>query len=126
MLTHARRTLGATLPSLVTLGSTLLSLVALAMIVAACGLFSAGATGCTAPGPGAQLPSRAWVDASRAVHDVVAPRFQSYVMADATLDDATRQVLLRTVSDWEFMIRQGELATKPLPPAAPAATGAGQ
>lgn len=114
----ATRALGALIP--------LLTVVCLSLAIL--GPMSGLLTSCTSQGL-AQQPSRAWVEASRAVHDVVAPRFQAYVVADATLDDATRQVLLRTVSDWEFLIRQGELAHPPtpgLPPAPqPAAGGAG-
>lgn len=79
-------------------------------------------------GPAAmQQPNRAWVDASRQFHDVIGPRFVAYVQADATLDQLTRDVLVRTVSDWEFMVRQGEASipvTAPAP-AAPVARPAG-
>jgi hypothetical protein len=56
-----------------------------------------------------EQPQRAWIDASRKVYEVVAPRFQTYVMHDDTLDQVTKDQLLKTVSDWEFMVRQGEL-----------------
>lgn len=79
-----------------------------------------------------QQPSKAWVDGSRAVHDVIAPRLTAYLNADLQIDPITRDVLMRTLGDWEFMIRQGEAATAPIPTVAPApatppaATGAGQ
>lgn len=82
--------------------------------------------GCVSPGAG-QLPSRAWVDASRAFHGVIGARFQAYVAADPALDDVTRGVLARTVDDWDLMIRTAEAALPPAtPPPAPAAPGGGQ
>jgi hypothetical protein len=81
---------------------------------------------CTAPGAG-QLPSRAFVDASRAIHGAIGARFQAYVRADLSLDPTTRETLVRTVDDWEFMVRQAEAALEPALPApappAPAPTG---
>jgi hypothetical protein len=75
--------------------------------------------GCTSPGNGPPLsPARAWVDASRAVHDVIAPRFTIYLELDTTLDPVTRANLERTLTDWDFMIRQAEAAIAP-PPAVP-------
>jgi len=55
-----------------------------------------------------ESPKRAWVDASRKIHDVLAPRLQTYLAADDQLDPITRDTLLRTIGDWEFLIRQGE------------------
>lgn len=88
------------------------------------------APGCTSlEGGPPTTPARAWVEASRAVHDVVAPRFTTYLQADTTLDPVTRANLERTVSDWEFMIRQAEaVLAPPAPSPAPApapSTGTG-
>lgn len=70
-------------------------------------------------GPQRISPQYQWVTASRAVHDVLAPRLQVYLQADPALDPETRTNLLRVVDDWEFMIRQAE-AVVGSPVAAPA------
>lgn len=105
--------------------SLLLALVLLALVV-----FPSAA--CQGPGGALQQPSRAFVDASRSFHSVIGVRFQHYVNADTTLDLTTRDTLIRTVDDWDFMIRQGEAAVPPppapMPPPDPArpAGGGGQ
>jgi len=53
-------------------------------------------------------PAAEWVQASRAVHDVIAPRFAAYVEADADLEEVERAQLLGLVGDWELMVRTAE------------------
>lgn len=81
-------------------------------------------------GPGAlETPQRAWIDASRSTYNVIGARFKAYVNTDPALDPATRDSLAHTVDDWDFMIRQAELAVPaPTPPPVPAppATGGAQ
>jgi hypothetical protein len=69
-------------------------------------------SGCTSTGPLAQ-PSAAFTQASRSFHTVIGLRFKMYVTADASLDPATRDVLLHTVDDWDFMIRAAEQVVAP-------------
>lgn len=76
-------------------------------------------------GPASVLtPQRAWVDADRSFHGVIGLRFKGYVNADTTLDPLTRDVLLRSVDDWDFMIRQAEATLPPASAAPPAPTPA--
>lgn len=92
---------------------TLATLLSMAAIAATVTMLPAG---CYGLGSGAgSLPRRAWVDASRAFHSAIGPRFLDYVAADPTLDETTRLVLERTVADWDFMVRQGEAEVAPVP-----------
>ncbi len=62
-------------------------------------------------------PARDWVEASRATHDLIGPRFIAYVEADPALvnDPLGRASLIEAVADWDFMIQVGEAIYPPLP-----------
>lgn len=59
-------------------------------------------------------PEAAFVDASRATHEVLAPRWKGYVAADLELDALTRDQLLKLVDDWELAIQAATEALGPV------------
>lgn len=63
-------------------------------------------------------PAPAWVNASRKVHDAIAPQFKTYVDQDPTIDMETRNLWHGLLGDWLIMIEQAE--------AAQAVSGAGE
>lgn len=83
----------------------LLTALVLLCSFSSCCLFREGVT--------AEQPAEAWVRASRATHDLIVPRFILYAESDPTLNEVTKQALLGTLADWEFMIRQGEAIYPP-------------
>lgn len=59
-----------------------------------------------------EQPKKSWVDASREAHDFIAPKFIEYVKADQSLTVFEKQLFVQAVSDWEFMVREGEKAVE--------------
>lgn len=86
-----------------------LALVSLALAL----LPGCSALGLTGP---AGDPMPQLVQASRAAHDQLAPRFVAYLRADASLDPLVRDQLEKLVGDWRMAIENGEAYLNPLPP----------
>jgi hypothetical protein len=103
------------------LSIALLALLAVLIAIASGPLFSCASL------PSKQ-PATAWVEAERAVHDVLAPRFALYLEADAAAEFAglapvlpplERDLVSGLLADWDFRIRSHESALPPAPVTSP-------
>lgn len=86
---------------------------ALALLFASCSALGLG--GGTVGDPTPDL-----VRASRAAHDVIAPRWAAYVAADPTLSPLMADQLVKLVADWRFAIERAEAFIQPPPMSGPA------
>lgn len=77
--------------------------------------------GCASSGPLAQ-PGVEFTKAARAMHDTLSVEYVAYVMADPNLTQLQKENRVAAVGDFDFMIRQVEIAWG-MAPATPAGDG---